>query len=155
MSLTESLEELVMLWVVQRPQGIIFNADFENLGSTEIPSPLISTVTSKEPYLSQVLADAKIYLRCPALFGLGRNIELKEPLEVVPFHGWGRTISPLKFRVRWSATMGGDNSEYVDDEINRVAFEGDRWKIVSMWDERTREDTLKFIEWLRKRKPAE
>jgi hypothetical protein len=155
MGLEESLEELAMLWIVHLPSGSVVNANFENMESTEIPLPLISTITNKEPYRSQVLADVKIYLRCPAPNGLGRYIEIKRPLDVIPFDEWAQTISPLKFRVHWSVTMSGDNWDYANSEIERVVFEENQWKIASLWNERAREDTMKLIEWLRKRKRAE
>ena len=150
MDIEESLEELVMLWVLQRPVAVtlfdLASVDFDN---TEIPQSLMNTITNKEPYRSQVLAYAKILLRIPTMCGMGINVEISKPFEIVPFHDWEQTISPLKAVIHWSLTMSGDNSQYNRAGIDRVAFEDERWKIASILNDKEREETIKQIEMIR------
>lgn len=149
MDTEESLEKLVMLWVSQRPFTSLFDSVLIDFHTTEIPQSLMHTITNKEPYRSQVVADARMFLSIPLLFGIGAYIEISKPVDSIPFHDWQQTISPLKAILHWSRTMSGDNSEYHDIEMNRVAFEDDQWKIVRIWDDKGREQTIQAIEMIR------
>ena len=150
MYIEESLKELVMLWVLQRPAArTLFDLASVDFDNTEIPQPLMNTITNKEPYRNQVLADAKILLRIPTGCGIGINVEISKPFEIVPFQDWEQAISPLKAVIHWSLTMSGDNSQSNHTEIDRVAVEDDRWKIASIWSDKEREETIKQIEMIR------
>ena len=150
MEIEESLAELVMLWVMERPVGgTLFDVAAADFDQTEIPPSLLGTITNKEPARSLVLADAKILLRIPTKCGIGINIEISKPFEIVPFDDWEQTISPLKAVIHWSLTMSGDNSEYRRTEINRVVFEDERWKIASILNDQERAETINQIEIIR------
>lgn len=145
----ESLEQLVLLWVVQKPFASLFDSAFLASHPAQIPHSLMNTITNKEPYRSQVVADAKIFLRIPVLHGIGMNIEIRTPIHTIPFRDWQQTICPLKAVIRWSRTMSGDNSEYQDIEIHRVVLEDDQWKIARIWDDKGRKQTMEDIEMIR------
>lgn len=148
----ESLEELVRSWTLQRPfVGAVAAWNVADVHTTEIPPTLMRTVTNREPYRSHVIADAKLLLNIPFLYGIGTNIEIIKPLVIAPLHDWTQAISPLKAIIHWSLTMSGDNSEGRHFEINRIVFEDDRWKIACMWNDEDRAQTIEFMQFMQRR----
>ena len=140
------LIELVKLWVINRPFGSIFDIKSSNI---DVPKNLLNTITNQEPYRKQVLQDAQIYLSIPIMYGIGMEIKILSSVKTTPFAYWEQTISPLETRVSWSQTMSGDYTDFFDISFDRVVFEKNIWKLASIWDDKTRKETLKQITLLK------
>ena len=148
---TELLQELVLAWTLAAPVGPRDIAD----EVPTIPAGLLTTVTTREPFRTQVLADVGIYLNCPSMTGIGLICQIAEPLAIVAGEGWEKTIQPLRFKLAWSGSMGGDHDEYkaYTGTFQRVAWEGDGWKVVGLWNQTDRSSTLEVIEFFKKAYP--
>lgn len=134
MTMPPSLDELTTMlngWLWRRPLGLPQAMDQE---AVEVPSDLLATVTSKEPYRSRVLEDASIWLAIPICAGIGLEAILEPTPEVLPFEDWEKSIAPLRFEANWSRDMTGRETEGFAMEIRRVCVEEGAWKIVELWD---------------------
>jgi hypothetical protein len=112
---------------------------------------LLATITAVEPYRSQAIDDARWYLAMPKLAGIGLTYQIVDPVSIVRFEGWEASISPLQTLLRWSITMDSGFNDGAYEYLHRVAVEDDQWKIISIWDDALRNESLMFLEQLRKR----
>jgi hypothetical protein len=145
MHTNEQLLALITLWMNARPIGFAGSRE-----PREIPDALLATITNIEPYRSQAIVDARAYLALPKMVGIGLIYEIVEPVSIVPFDRWDTSISPLKIKLLWSRTMDSGFTDYSHEHLHRVALEGDRWKIISVWDDALRKESSMFLEYLRK-----
>lgn len=120
---------LVMAWIEARPFGRPPSSDV-----TEIPATLQASITTREPYRSQAMADACLFLTLPKPIGVGLTARLIEPVVIVPSSPWPLAIQPLHVRLRWSEMMSGDFSDDADEQLALVAQEQGRWVIVQFYD---------------------
>ena len=141
----EQLLALIAAWMGARPLGLAGAQ-----GPRDVPEALLATITSVEPYRSQTLADAREYLALPRMVGIGLVYELVEPQAHGPFELWDISISPLTIRLLWSRTMDSGFNELAYEHIHRVALEDQQWKIVSLWDDALRQQSLQYLEQLRR-----
>lgn len=110
----------------------------------DIPVHLAAALTRHEPYRTQALTDARLFLATPLLAGIGLEFELVSPLEPFPYAHWSETISPLQIRLTWMRTMAGDQIDWAYEGIERVAFEDGEWRIVCFWNDVDRDIVLKM-----------
>jgi hypothetical protein len=143
MHVHEQLLAMITTWMNARPLGLAGPH-----APREIPADLLATITSAEPYRTQVIADAREYLALPRMVGVGLIYELVEPLDGEPFEQWDTTISPLTIRLLWSRTMDSGFNEQAYEYVHRVGLEAGQWKIVSLWDATLRKQSLQFLELL-------
>lgn len=143
----EQLLGLITLWMDARPIGLAAMRELR-----AVPDALLATITSSEPYRQQAITDAQTYLALPKLVGIGLRYEIVEPVTIAPFEQWAAAISPLTIRCRWSRTMDSDFTDYTDERLHCVAIENDRWKIMSLWDDLVRNESLLFLAQLRRLK---
>jgi hypothetical protein len=141
----DQLLTLIAAWIDARPLGLAGAH-----GPRDIPDALLATITSVEPYRGQTIADAHAYLTLPRIVGIGLMYELVEPLAISSFEQWDTSISPLTVRLLWSHTMDSGFNEAADEYVHRVALEAGQWKIVSLWDDTLRKQSLLFLEHLRR-----
>ena len=140
----EQLLALIAAWLDARPIGLSGSR-----APREVPDALLATITSREPYRSQVIADVRQYLALPRMVGIGLIYEIVEPIASAPFELWDSSISPLTIRLLWSRTMNSGFDEIAYEHVHRVALEDQQWKIVSLWDDALRKESLLFLEQLR------
>jgi hypothetical protein len=92
-------------------------------------------------------------MRMPLLYGIGLQVRLVEPLEVIPFGVWSQSIGSLGIEVNWARDMSGRETEGVQLRLERVAVEGDGWRIVEVMNAEDRATTTRqlkqFAEWKR------
>ena len=143
----EHLLALIELWMEARPIGLAGNHE-----PRAVSEALLATITTREPYRSQAIADAREYLAMPKLVGIGLIYEIVDPVAIVPFDMWDSSISRLTIKLLWSRTMDSGFTDYAYDQLDRVAVEDNRWKNVSVWDEASRKESLMFLEQLRRLK---
>ncbi|MDZ4720230.1 MAG: hypothetical protein SH847_17390 [Roseiflexaceae bacterium] len=139
-NLEPELLALVMAWIEARPFGLPHSND-----RTDIPEHLAATITSAEPYRSQALTDACLFLTLPKPIGLGLTAALPDLPTPAPFEPWAYSISPLTIRLVWSETMSAGFTDSATEMLQRVAYEQNRWVIVQFWDEATRRQNREQI----------
>ncbi|MEW6735378.1 MAG: hypothetical protein AB1489_29070 [Acidobacteriota bacterium] len=147
MGLIRHLQQLVTVWLDARPIGSLFSTSFE---TADISDDLLATITNKEPYRCQAIKDAGIYLSMPKFVGIGLCYEIVEPISIVSYQEWDKTISPLTVRLLWSTTMSNGFTESSIEQFERVALESNEWKIVSIWSVSTRAETLAQYEVIKR-----
>jgi hypothetical protein len=145
MQSNEQLLALIAAWMNARPIGLSGSK-----APREVPDALLATITSQEPYRSQVIADARQYLALPRMVGIGLIYEIVEPIASAPFEVWDSSISPLTIRLLWSRTMDSRFNEIAYEHMHRLALEDRQWKLVSLWDDALRKESLLFLEQLRR-----
>jgi hypothetical protein len=74
-----------------------------------VPEKLAATITRLQPYRDRVIDDARLWCSCLRPIGFGMEIEVNPSLEVSSF-----------------------------ESCQRVAQEHGEWRIVQLWDDRTR-----------------
>lgn len=111
----------------------------------DVPTRLQATITSTEPYRSQALADARLFLILPKPIGFGLTPVLRGAPTIVPFDCWREKISLLRLKLRWSERMDDDFSDSADETLHRVGREDGRWIIVQLWDEALRQRSREWM----------
>ncbi len=144
----EHLESLIAL--IQRLQSLhpIGGLPKGPIRQAELSPDFRSLVTSREPWRSQVLAEARWHFAFPRLTGIGMEVRLSAPLVPSAFEDWALSISPVEAELTWSRDMSGQSSDRCTYEIQRIAWEDDAWKVVELWSPRARKSNLAFIEML-------
>src|SRR5262245_48319125 len=140
----DQLLALSALWLDARP--MVFAGSYE---PRDVPDALLATITATEPYRSQAIDDARYYLAMPKLAGIGLTYQIVEPISIVRFEGWESSVSPLQILLLWSQAMESGFNDAAYEYLQRVAVEDDQWKIVSIWDDASRKESLMFLERLK------
>ncbi len=129
-----ALTDLIAAWHHHRPQTSLLQADFTPV---EVPAVLRETITRREPYRRQALADAAVYLTLPYLAGIGLEFT-PEVRAMRPFERWPISIAPFNFRLSWTLHLDGREPDLRRDAWARVVLEEGRWKIAAFWDDDAR-----------------
>ena len=91
-----------------------------------------STITNVEPFRSQALSDAELYLQMPVLTGIGATLRMLPLPRAVAFESWPVTFAPFDFQVRWSRTMSDGFNEHVAFSLARVAVSDFEARVVAV-----------------------
>ncbi|MEZ4868412.1 MAG: hypothetical protein R3C14_44195 [Caldilineaceae bacterium] len=145
------LTALAWTWVTSN-QGALHNAQ---LDQAVVPDAIVARVTVHEPYRTQALADAKLWMGIPMLFGIGLEVTVLEPLVVEHFDRWLKSIYGVRINVNWAYDMSGQQTEGFKTRLARVGFEDGGWRIIQVMEdaERTamRAQMQLVTQWLRLR----
>jgi hypothetical protein len=138
-----ALLDLLQQWFWARPIGIPWEPASHFI--TEVPASLAATITYHEPYRSQALQDALLWLQLPVLVGFGLEAIPVEPFVIRAVDHWKEAVSPLAVRLEWSLTMAGDEIDWTSDAIHCVTREAGQWRIVSLFSDAGRDDVRQLL----------
>ena len=143
-TLESQLLALIGLWIEARPFIVASSAD-----TGALPPRIVATITAREPDRSQALQDARTFLALPKPIGLGLTYAIPDSIVVAPFETWPESISPLRVKLLWSETMSAGFTDYAYESFHRVGREEGRWKMIHLWDDVARTDSLRTLDLLR------
>lgn len=143
MKVNSDLCDLLQQWFWARPVGPPWN--FVPQPVTTVPASLVATITHHEPYHSQVLQDALLWLQLPLLVGIGLEAIPVEPLAIRAIEQWEEAISPVPVYLSWSRTMAGDEVDWSSNSVHWVAKEAGQWRIVCLFSDEDREVAQQLI----------
>lgn len=138
-----ALLDLLRQWFWSRPIGLPWEPASHFI--TEVPASLAATLTYHEPYRSQALLDALLWVQLPLLVGIGLDAIPVEPFVIRVVDHWEEAVSPLGVRLCWSRTMAGDDIDWTSDAIHCVAREAGQWRIVSLFSDTARGEVRRLI----------
>lgn len=138
-----ALLALLQPWFCTRPVGAFW--DFTPQPIREVPARLVATITHNEPYRSQALQDAVLWLQLPLLVGIGLEAIPVEPFVIRAVEHWKEVVSPLAVRLEWSRTMAGDEIDWTSDGIHCVAREAGQWRMVSLFSDAGRDEVRRSL----------
>lgn len=154
--MTEDLREimaaLVLRWVQRQREGVFSFARAHELAEpVPIPPELLSTITKHEPYRTQALADAGLWLAMVKPFGLGLEVRVDARPTVRAEPPWQQVVTPLPFRTTVADRMDPWSQQVSEtpDEWDRVAYEDGEWKVVAIWSDARRQEHAKQVGQLR------
>lgn len=133
------IAELIYRWVFIAP---IFSG--KSLPAPDdlpdISEALAATITRRQPYRDRAIEDAKLWCAGPKPLGFGMELIFHSCLEPEPFEEWELSIARLAFELVWfdSMDLQGTGRNRAPCVWQRVAFEENEWRLVTMWDERDR-----------------
>jgi hypothetical protein len=81
--------------------------------------------------------------------------DLPSPIVVAPFDLWSESISPLRVKLLWSETMSAGFTDYAYETFHRVALEDGCWKMIHLWDDVARTESLRMLDLLRQFKSSQ
>jgi hypothetical protein len=138
-----ALLNLLQPWFWARPSGIPWEPAPQPI--TEVPASLGATITHHEPYRSQALQDALLWLQLPLIVGIGLEAIPVEPFVIRAEEHWEEAVSPLFVRLCWSRTMAGDEIDWTSDGIHCVAREAGQWRIVGLFSDAERDTVRRLL----------
>lgn len=130
----DDLNDLAWTFVTARPNHPVRKTS----DPFELPARLLQRITAREPERAQALADARLWLSVPVLYGIGLTVAIREPLDVARFAGWERSIANVAVDVTWCHDMSCQETEGLQIHLHRLAFEDGGWRVVQLLDERSR-----------------
>jgi len=137
--------DLVSAWCSARPFSV--SDEGARRGSPEIPTKLATTLTLREPWRTQLLEDATLWLSVPQPVALGIEIDVWAAEPSTAFEGWSASMGPLEIRSEGRDRMDAWQAEPVVQFLRwqRVVLEDGEWKLAKLLDDRDRAG----FEWLR------
>jgi hypothetical protein len=138
-----ALLAILQTWFWSRP--IDASLDFTPQPIQSIPAQLEATITHYEPYRSQALQDALLWLQLPLAVSIGLETIPIEPFEIRAIEHWQEAVSPLDLRLEWSVSMAGDEIDWTTDSIHCVAREAGQWRIVALFGDTQRVKVQEII----------